>query len=92
MEIKRLRVLVIEIFITINNLNPKYIKDIFTPKLHAKLRPNDIPHWFYFGRDFPDYNRTKIGSIKILTYFGSTIADIRKNKRNSMKTHFIDYD
>ena len=27
---------------TVNNLNPNYIKDIFTPKLHPKVRPNDI--------------------------------------------------
>ena len=42
MEIKRLRVLAIEIFKTVKNFNPKYMKDIFTPKLHPKLRPNDI--------------------------------------------------
>ena len=38
----KVRVLVIEIFKTVNNLNPNYMKDIFTPKLHAKVRPNDI--------------------------------------------------
>ena len=42
MEITRLRVLAIEVFKTVNNLNPNYIKDIFTPKLHPKVRPNDI--------------------------------------------------
>ena len=42
MEIKRLRVLAIEILKTVNNLNPNYMKDIFTPKLHPKVRPNDI--------------------------------------------------
>ena len=42
MEIKRLRVLAIEIFKTINNLNPNFMKDIFTPKLHPKARPNDV--------------------------------------------------
>ena len=42
MEIKRLRVHVIEIFKTINNLNPNNVDDIFTPKLHPKVRPNDI--------------------------------------------------
>ena len=42
MEIKRLRVVAIEIFKTVNNLNPNYTKDIFTPKLHPKVRPNDI--------------------------------------------------
>ena len=42
MKIKRLRVLAIEVFKTANNLNPNYMKDIFTPKLHPKVRPNDI--------------------------------------------------
>ena len=42
MEIKRLRVLAIRIFKTVNNLNPNYMKDIFTPKLHPKVRPTDI--------------------------------------------------
>ena len=42
MEITRLRVLSIEVFKTGNNLNPNYIKDMFTPKLHPKVRPNDI--------------------------------------------------
>ena len=42
MEIKLLRVLAIEIFKIVNNLNPNYMKDIFTPKLHPKVRPNDI--------------------------------------------------
>ena len=42
MEIKRLRVLATEIFKTVNNLNPNYMKDVFTPKLHPKVRPNDI--------------------------------------------------
>ena len=42
MEIKRLRVLVIGLFKRVNNLNPNYRKDIFTPKLHPKIKPNDI--------------------------------------------------
>ena len=41
-EIKRLKVLAIEIFKTVNNLNPNNIKDMFTPKLHPKVRPTDI--------------------------------------------------
>ena len=39
--------------------------------------PEDVPLWSYFGRDDPDYNRTKIGHVRFLTYFGSTIADIQ---------------
>ena len=42
MEITRLRVLAVEVFKTVNNLNRNYIKDIFTPKLHPKVKPNDI--------------------------------------------------
>ena len=42
MEIKRLKALATEIFKTVKNLNPNYMKNIFTPKLHPKLRPNDI--------------------------------------------------
>ena len=42
MEIKRLTVLAIENFKTVNDLNPNYMKDIFTPKLHPKVRSNDI--------------------------------------------------
>ena len=43
MEIKPLKVLAIEIFKTVNNLNPNYTEDTLTPKLHPKVRPNDIP-------------------------------------------------
>ena len=42
MEIKRLTVLAIENFKTVNDLNPNYMKDTFTPKLHPKVRSNDI--------------------------------------------------
>ena len=41
-EIKRLAVLTIDSFKTVNNLNPNYMKDIFTPKLHPKIRSNGI--------------------------------------------------
>ena len=42
MKIKRLGVLANEVFKAVNNLNPNYMKDIFTPKLHTKVRPNYI--------------------------------------------------
>ena len=42
MEIKRLRNLGLEIFKTINDLNPSFIKSIFSVKLNARVRPNDI--------------------------------------------------
>ena len=42
MEIKRLRTLAGEIFKATNNINPSYMKNIFTPKTNAKIRPHDI--------------------------------------------------
>ena len=42
MEIKRLRTLATEIFKTMNNINPSYMKNIFTRKTNAKIQPHDI--------------------------------------------------
>ena len=42
MKIKRLRTLATETFKTINNINLSYMKNIFTPKINAKIRPHDI--------------------------------------------------
>ena len=33
----------------------------------------DVPLWSYFGRNVPDHNRTKIGCLRFLTYFGSAM-------------------
>ena len=38
-----------EIFKTINNLNPSFIKGIFTPKPNDRVRPNDMRHFARFG-------------------------------------------
>ena len=35
MKVKRLRTLVTKIFKTINNINPSYMKNMFTPKTKA---------------------------------------------------------
>ena len=42
MEIKILRNLALEIFKTINDLNPSLMKSIFSAKVNARVRPNDI--------------------------------------------------
>ena len=42
MEIKRLRNLALETFKTINDLNPTFIKSIFSAKVNTRVRPNDI--------------------------------------------------
>ena len=42
MEIRGLRTLVVEIFKTINEINPPYMKKIFIPKENTKVKQNDI--------------------------------------------------
>ena len=42
MEVKRLRNLVLEIFKTMNHLNPEYMKDIFYKTTNLTLRPFNI--------------------------------------------------
>ena len=42
MEIKRLRNLALEMFKTINDLNPSFMRSIFSAKLNARVRPNDL--------------------------------------------------
>ena len=41
MEIKRLRTSATDIFKTIDNINPSYMKNTFNPKINAKIRPPD---------------------------------------------------
>ena len=42
MEIKRLRNLALEMSKTINDLNPSFMKSIFSAKLNARVRPYEI--------------------------------------------------
>ena len=42
MEIEKFRSLALETFKTINDLNPSFMKSIFSAKLNARVRPNDI--------------------------------------------------
>ena len=39
-------------------------------------RPEDISLWSYFGQEVSDHNKTKIGRIRFLTYFGSAMYSI----------------
>ena len=42
MQIKRIKQLAIEIFKTVNNLNTDFMKNIFTRKQNARVRPHDL--------------------------------------------------
>ena len=61
MEIKRLQTLATEIFKTINNINPSYMKNIFTPKTNAKIRPHDIIVRHHNTTTYGDKSLTALG-------------------------------
>ena len=42
MQVKRIKQLAIEIFKTVNNLNPDFMKNIFTGKQNAQVYPHDL--------------------------------------------------
>ena len=44
-------------------------------------RPKGVPQWSYSDWGVLDHNRTKIGCIRFLTYFGSTVSDIQLQSR-----------
>ena len=59
---------------------------LFTRKYPAgKQGHEDVPLWAYFDRDVPDHNRTKIGRIRFLTYFGSAMSDLHLTSQNIEK-------
>ena len=61
METKRLRNLVLEIFRKMNNLNPSFIKSIFSAKLNARVRPNDILVKTHKSANFGGKSLTSLG-------------------------------
>ena len=48
-------------------------------------RLEDVPSWSYFGRDVPENNRTKIGRIKFLSCFSSSISGMQLASKNIQK-------
>ena len=65
MNLKKMRILATEIFKTINNLNPFFMKDMFTSKVNSKIQPNNLI--------VKRHNTTKYGT-KSLTTFGPQIG------------------
>ena len=65
MNVKRLRALCIEIFKTLNNLNPSFMKEIFS------LRQTNRPVWekYKLNLDIPSYNQITFGR-KALIFYG----------------------
>ena len=52
-------------FLLINNTN-----------LTGTQLPEEVLLWPYFFQDIPDHNRTKIGRMRFLIYFGSAMSDL----------------
>ena len=61
MEIKRLRNLASEMFKMINDLIPSFMKSIFSAKLNAIVRPNDISLKARKSANFGDKSLTALG-------------------------------
>ena len=59
MEIKRLKNLATEIFKTVNNLNPGFMKNILTLKENARVRPNNIVIKSHNSGTYGDDTRSK---------------------------------
>ena len=62
MEIKKLRTLATETFKTINNINPSYMENIFTPKTNAKIRPHVIIVRYHNIAIYVDKRLTALGT------------------------------
>ena len=80
MEIKRLRNLATEIFKTVNNLNPSFMKDIFTSKENAKVRPNNIVSTIHNSATYGDKSLMTLGP-KIWNALPENIKSERSYKK-----------
>ena len=74
MEIKRLRVLATECFKTMNSIDPSYLKNIFTSKPNAKVRPSNIEVRYHKTATGVWHKTTSYGD-KILTALGLKICN-----------------
>ena len=65
MEIKRLRNLATEIFKTVYNLDPSFMKNIFTLNENARLPPNDMVVKSHNSATYGDKTLMALGPKKI---------------------------
>ena len=82
MEIKKLRTSVTELFKTISNINPSYMKNMFTLKTNAKIWPHDIIVR-YNTATYGNKSLTALGPKtwnKLPTFFLKSLTSITKFK------------
>ena len=79
MEIKLLRCLALEIFKTVNNLNPYYMKEIFSKTTNLTHGPLDI--------NFNQNNTIKYvnNSLRSLGYTFGILCLVKSKRKRSMK-------
>ena len=58
-KVRRIKTLTIEIFKTVNELNPNFMKNVFTPKADSRVRPFDLL--------VKNRNTEKYGSKRLMT-------------------------
>ena len=71
MEVKRLRTLILEVFRTLNNMNPEYMKEIFHKTAFTTYRPLNL--------EVIENQTTKYGN-KSLTCLGTHIWNFLPNQ------------
>ena len=84
MEVKRLRTLALEVFKTLNNMNPEYTKEIFHETAFTKPRPLNL--------EVNESHTTKYGN-KSLRCLGSHIWNFHPNqiKKETDYTKFKEF-
>ena len=71
MEIKRLPTLAIEIFKTINNIIPSFMKDIFILKTDPKIRSYDVFVKLYKSAKYGEKVLIVPVNLTLLAFFGA---------------------
>ena len=61
MNVKSMKILATEIFKTINNLNPSFIKDTFGSKVNLKVPPNNLIVQRYNTTQYGTKSHTTLG-------------------------------
>ena len=61
MEIKRLRNLALEVFRTINDINPEYMKDIFIKNTSSLSNPNNLKVHYHRTSKYGDKSLKTLG-------------------------------
>ena len=71
--------------VLLTNCKLDNVNDLSLGKTSIPADTQDFPLWSYVGRAVPDHNRTKIGRIRFLTYFGFAMSGMHLASGNIEK-------